>query len=122
MRELVEQYFTAVNTEDWELLATLWHPDGELRAVGAPARIGRDEVLAHYPEVLAGFAGHHDEPTRIVSTGDTALVEIRFVGETVDGRPVEFDAVDVFDLADGLIHRLSSWYDTAAVARMVRGR
>jgi hypothetical protein len=35
---------------------------------------------------------------------------------------VAFDAVDVFDLtADGTaIARLTSWYDTAAVGRMVR--
>jgi phytoene dehydrogenase-like protein len=37
------------------------------------------------------------------------------------GRPVVFDAVDVFDLAGSRIRRLSTWDDTAAVRRQVDG-
>jgi len=33
---------------------------------------------------------------------------------------VSFDAVDVFDLKDGLIRRMSNWYDVA-YARSVLG-
>lgn len=119
--DTIDRYFAAVNSDDWAAMAQLWHPDGQLRAVGAPVRRGRDEVLAHYPAVLAGFRRHHDEPTRVIRAGATVVVEIRFSGETTAGRRVEFDAVDVFDLDGALITHLSSWYDTAAVARMVRG-
>jgi ketosteroid isomerase-like protein len=120
-RSVVEAYFAAINADRFADLAPLWHADGELHAVGAPARIGRHAVLGHFPAVLAGYTRHHDLVTRWIEAGDTLVTEIRFSGELADGRPVDFDAVDVFDLADGLITRLSSWYDTRAVARMVRG-
>jgi ketosteroid isomerase-like protein len=120
-RALLARYFDAINADDFVALEPLWHPAGELRAVGAPPRIGRAEVLAHFPAVLAGYARHHDEVTRWIEAGDTVVTEIRFVGTLLDGRPVRFEAVDVFDMADGVICRLSSWYDSRAVARQVRG-
>lgn len=120
-RAVLEGYFAAINADRFADLRSLWHPDGELHAVGTPPRIGRDAVLAHFPAVLAAYAEHHDRVTRWIDAGDTVVTEIRFTGALRDGRPVEFDAVDVFDLRDGLIARLSSWYDTRAVARLVRG-
>jgi len=49
------------------------------------------------------------------------VVEFAFTGTTGEGRPVAFEAVDLFDLAGPLIRRLSIWYDTAAVLRQVQG-
>ncbi len=119
-RGVVEAYFAAINADRFADLGPLWHPEGELHAVGAPPRVGRDAVVAHFPAVLGSYAKHHDQVTRWIEAGDTLVTEIRFSGELVDGRPVEFEAVDVFDLLDGVIVRLGSWYDTRAVARMVR--
>ncbi|GAA4905964.1 uncharacterized protein (TIGR02246 family) [Actinomycetospora succinea] len=118
----VERYFAAVNAEDWDTIRDLFAPDAALRTVGAPTRRGRDEIAAHFPKVLAALPVHHDEPTRVVVAGPTVLVEIRFAGRTTDGRAVTFDAVDVFDLDDSgtTIEALSTWYDTAAVARQLR--
>lgn len=120
--DVVRAYFEAVNADRFGDLAPLWAADGELHAVGAPPRIGRDAVLAHFPAVLADYAKHDDQVIRVIDAGDTIVTEIHFVGETRDGRPVEFDAVDVFDLRDGLITRLTSWYDTRAVARQLGTR
>lgn len=120
--EAVERYFAAVNAEDWDAVGALFAPGAELRSVGAPTRHGRDAIVAHFPRVLAALPVHHDEPTRVVVAGDVVTVEIHFEGRTADGRDVAFDAVDVFDLADGgrTIAKLSTWYDTAAVGRMLR--
>jgi ketosteroid isomerase-like protein len=119
---VVERYFAAVNAEDWAAVGNLFTSDGELAAVGAPPRRGREAIAAHFPWTLAALPVHHDEPTRIVVAGAVVLVEIRFSGRNRAGAEVAFDAVDVFDLtADGTaIARLTSWYDTAAVGRMVR--
>jgi ketosteroid isomerase-like protein len=118
----VERYFAAVNAEDWAAIRDVFAPDAELRTVGAPTRRGVDEIAAHFPAVLAALPVHHDEPTRVVVAGTVVTVEIRFEGRTAAGAPVAFDAVDVFDLTpDGTaIAKLSTWYDTAAVGRMVR--
>ena len=119
---VVERYFAAVNAEDWTTVGELFAPDGELRAVAAPVRRGPAEIAAHFPWTLAALPVHHDEPTRVVVAGTVVLVEIRFTGRNRAGGEVVFDAVDVFDLTGDAtaIRRLSSWYDTAAVGRMVR--
>ena len=119
----VARYFAAVNAEDWAAIAAVFAPDAELVSVGAPTRNGRDEIAAHFPQVLAALPVHHDQPTRVVVAGTVVTVEIRFTGRTGDGTPVTFDAVDVFDLTDdgAAITRLSTWYDTAAVGRQLRG-
>lgn len=117
----VGAYFDAVNAEDWAAMADLWEPGAELIATGARPRHGRAEIVAYYPKVLAGYAEHCDQPVRRITEGGTVAVEIRFTGRTTDGRPVAFDAVDVFDLVSGRISKLSIWYDTAAVIRQVRG-
>jgi uncharacterized protein (TIGR02246 family) len=121
---VVDRYFAAVNADDWAAVRDVFTPDAELHAVGAPPRRGREEIVAHFPQVLAALPVHHDEPTRVVVAGSVVLAEIRFTGRNRAGDEVVFDAVDVFDLTDdgAAIRRLSSWYDTAAVGRMVRPR
>jgi hypothetical protein len=47
------------------------------------------------------------------------VAEVTFSGTTADGRDVTFDAVDVFDLEDGLIRRFSNWYDIAYARRVL---
>jgi ketosteroid isomerase-like protein len=120
--DVVGRYFAAVNAEDWAAVGDLFAEDAELAAVGAPARRGREAIAAHFPWTLKALPVHHDEPTRVVVAGTVVLVEVHFTGRNRADAEVEFDAVDVFDLSpDGTtITRLTSWYDTAAVGRMVR--
>jgi ketosteroid isomerase-like protein len=117
--ETVRRYFDAVNGEDWDTLATLLHADAELRAVGARPRTGRDEVMTYYFGVFDEWEEHDDRPTRFLVDGDSVVAEIAFEGKTRGGTPVTFDAVDVFDLQDGLVRRLSSWYDIARVRALL---
>ncbi len=123
MTDPVSAYFAAVNAGDWAALAGLWEPDAELVATGARPRHGREDIMAYYPRVLAGYAEHEDRPVRRIKDGSTVVVEVAFTGRTTAGRAVAFDAIDVFDLApgSGRIRRLSTWYDTAAVRRQVAG-
>ena len=57
---------------------------------------------------------------RWIEAGDTIVTEIHFEGALTDGRPVEFDALDVFDLAEGRIRRIATWFDTRDVRRQVK--
>ncbi len=102
-------------------LAGLWEPEAELYPAGSRPRHGREAILAYYPRLLAGWTEHTDRPGRRITEADTVVVEISFTGTTGQGRPVTFDAVDLFDLAGPRIRRLSIWYDTAAVLRQVQG-
>jgi ketosteroid isomerase-like protein len=115
----VREYFRCLDAEDWEGMRRIWHPAGELRAVGARPRRGRDEVLRYFSRLFAPWPSHRDVPTRIVAAGDVVTAEVRFEGVTPAGRSVTFDAVDVFDLEDGLIRALSNWYDLDYARRML---
>jgi ketosteroid isomerase-like protein len=119
VRDVVRRYFDYVNTDQWDAFRELWHPECVTTPVEGPQRHGVDEVVALYPLLLSPFPQHLDDPVRVLVSGDSATVEIRFTGTLHDGRVVEFDALDVFDLEDGLIRRLRYWYDPAPVLAQI---
>jgi ketosteroid isomerase-like protein len=114
--KVVETYFRCVDGEDYDTLETLFHPDAVLMAAGGGERRG-ERIMSFYRNVFKKFPVHSDAPTRILEIGDTVLAEIHFTGRSATGVDVEFPAVDVFDLRDGKIVRLTQWVDTAALER-----
>jgi ketosteroid isomerase-like protein len=115
----VRSYFACLDSEDWARMRTLWHADAELRAVGARPRQGVDEVIGYFSNLFTPWPKHEDRPMRLLDSGDTIVVEITFFGTTPDGRDVSFDAVDVFDLRDGRIVKLTNWYDIAYARKVL---
>lgn len=113
MRTVALGYFKCLDTEDWLAMAALWTTDAQLRAVGARPRDGRASVIEYFSKLFAPWPQHRDHPERlIISESDqTVVAEVTFTGTTADGRRVSFDAIDVFDFADGLICKLTNWYD-----------
>jgi ketosteroid isomerase-like protein len=120
--DVVHRYFYCLDHEDWVQMRELWHEDGVLRAVGARPRDGIEEVMDLFGKLFVPWARHEDAPTRIIVADATVTVEVTFTGTTEDGREVAFDAVDVFDLRDGKIERMSNWYDTAYARKMLSAR
>ena len=118
-RAAVEAYFRAVNADAFADLAEVFAEDVEIHTVGAGPVVGREAALAHFPAVLANYAEHSDRVTRWIETPETIVTEIDFEGKLADGRPVAFSALDVFDLRDGRIVRVTTWYDTRDVRRQV---
>ena len=116
--DAIRRYFDGLNNEDWEDFTGIWTEDAELVGVGARTRKGRDDVMTYYSTVLVPYPVHHDDPYAIHVSGDVVTVEIRFTGETHEGVPVEFEAVDVFTLRDGSIARLTTWYDVDRVRKL----
>lgn len=111
----VKAFFAALNAEDWPRMEATWGASGELRAVGARPRQGRDDIMTYYHGLFGPWPEHHDQPTRVIAAGDAVVVEVEFTGTTTSGKQIRFDAVDVFDLRDGVIQRMTSWYDLAWV-------
>jgi ketosteroid isomerase-like protein len=123
VRELVEAYFDRLNAEDWDGLAELFHPEAELEAPGFPHAKGREAVATYFRSALSIYPEHFDDPVRIIVAGDTATVNIHYEGKLANGHALSFDAVDVFDIKDGLIHQETSWYDSYEVRReLLAGR
>ena len=119
--ETVKEYFTALNTEDWELMASVLDSELHLVPSGSRSRTGADKAIAMFQKIFERFPVHADDPTRFICDGNTMVVEITFTGATQDGRELSFDAVDIFDVQDGRISRLSQWFDTAALAATLGG-
>jgi ketosteroid isomerase-like protein len=113
MRQVALRYFRCLDAEDWVAMAALWLPNAQLRAVGARPRDGRGPVIEYFSKLFAPWPVHRDHPERlIISESDQAVVaEVTFTGTTPDGRDVRFEAIDVFDFADGCIRKLTNWYD-----------
>ena len=109
--EAIRRYFNGVNNEDWDDFRGIWHDDAVIEVVGGIRVQGWDAILPYYVNALTNFPVHYDDPYRVHIAGDTVTVEIAFTGETVDGVPATFEAVDVFTLEDGLVRRLTTWYD-----------
>jgi ketosteroid isomerase-like protein len=113
MRAVVMRYFECLDTENWDGMRELWHEDGRLRAVGARPRDDREGVIGYFSKLFAPWPEHVDHPNRLVISerDGTVLAEVTFTGRTAGGDEVSFDAIDVFDIADGRIAKLSNWYD-----------
>jgi len=116
----IAQYFDCINNERWDAFPEVWAADAELVGVGGHHYRGRENVLGYYPPVLAPFPVHFDDAYTCYADGDVYTVEIEFRGETHEGTPVSFEAVDVFTLRDGKIGRLTTWYDVDAVRDAAR--
>jgi limonene-1,2-epoxide hydrolase len=118
-RAVVERYFAALNADRLADLEEVFSADVEIHTVGMRPVVGRDAAIAHFRRVLAGYAAHEDRVTRWLEAGDAIVTEIDFEGALDGGRPIAFSALDVFDLADGRIRRVATWYDTHDVRRQV---
>jgi ketosteroid isomerase-like protein len=116
--EVVMTYFRSVDAEDLNALESLFSPDAILLSAGAGQRSG-ERILSFYRNVFLKYPEHRDVPSRILEIGDTVVAEILFTGRSATGVRVEFPAVDIFDLRDGKILRLSQWIDTAALQRQL---
>ena len=105
VRELIERYNDAWNRQDLDTIASLHHPEivFENHTAGERAE-GADAVREH---IAAIFRNNPDMrfTTRSLRAGDDFAVCEWTLNVTKDGRPLEWDGVDVFPLRDGLIAR-----------------
>ncbi len=79
-QSLVEEYLGAVNSHDWATLERVFHPDVEIVHGMTLSTTGREKAIKLLTAIVAQFAEHEDRPTRFIVDGDTAAVEITFVG------------------------------------------
>jgi ketosteroid isomerase-like protein len=114
--DAVAAYFRSVDAEDLVTLGSLFDADAVVMAAGAGERRG-ERILNFYKNVFKKFPVHRDAPTRILEIGQTVVAEIEFTGRSSSGVEVAFPAVDIFDLQDGKIVRLTQWVDTSALER-----
>ncbi|MCD7437373.1 nuclear transport factor 2 family protein [Streptomyces lincolnensis] len=113
---------SAVLTEDAEWLS----PPGNATAVAlgaTPHMVGRNAIVRFFakdlPRLFArdlSAAFHH-----LHTDGDRVVVEATVTATLADGRPYANDYCFVFELREGLIHRVREYVDTARGHRLVFG-
>ena len=117
---VVRRYFDAVDAEDFDTLRQVLHPEVALTACGSGPRQGAEAVIDLFAKIFERFPVHSDRPARLICDGDTVVAEIHFEGRSATGVDVTFEAVDVFDIVDGRIVRLTQWLDSAHLERQLR--
>ena len=81
----------------------------------------RVDVIDLFAKIFERFPVHSDRPTRLICDGGTVVAEIHFEGRSAGGVfDVSFEAVDIFDIVDGRIVRLTQWLDSAHLERQLR--
>ena len=121
IREVVGEYFDRLNHDRFDELVELFAPDAELRAPGfSSPRRGHEELRRYYETVLRPYPEHWDEPVRVVVADDMAFVDIHYDGRLPNGQPLSFDAHNVYELSEGRIERLTSYYDSHAVHKALQ--
>ncbi|HWX09517.1 MAG TPA: nuclear transport factor 2 family protein [Gaiellaceae bacterium] len=118
--ELIERYNGAWNAQDLDTIHALHHAEIVFHNHTADERAeGADAVRAHIARI---FENNPDMrfTTRSLQTGDDFAVCEWTLRVTKDGRPLEWDGVDVFPLRDGLIAR-KDVYSTSHRPRELQG-
>ena len=117
---VVRRYLDAVDAEDFDTLRQVLHPDVALTACGSRPRQGAEAVLDLFAKIFERFPVHSDRPTRLICDGGVVVAEIHFEGRSAAGTDISFEAVDIFDIVDGRIVRLTQWLDSAHLERQLR--
>lgn len=119
--QLVQRYFSAINSEDWPAFEELWAENATYATTGARPRVGRDNIVEFFHGLFASWSIHHDAPVTVTMKGDAATVDVFFTGTTLDGRELSFDAVDEFSFRDGTFVTASTTYDLDHVRGLLAG-
>jgi steroid delta-isomerase-like uncharacterized protein len=123
--EVARAVVAATQARDAAAMVALGHPDYVDDFVPAGEKRGRDEIRAFFGELFAAFPDFF-EPVRIVADDRYALLQWRSTGTFIGGpfqgiqptgRHVVIRGADVMEIEDGLIRRITIYYDGGGVLR-----
>jgi ketosteroid isomerase-like protein len=118
--DVVRAYFAAINQARLDDLAAVFAEDATLDFPMFPRIHGRQAIRDFYASVLTAYPDHSDQVTDFFTgEGGGVAARIHFVGKTAEGRPVAFDAVDLFRVSGAEIAELHIFYDSVRVLEMI---
>jgi glyoxylase-like metal-dependent hydrolase (beta-lactamase superfamily II)/predicted ester cyclase len=127
--EVARRYFAAVAARDPEAMAACWKPGGVDRLHGQATLVAPDDVRAYFTELFAAFPDMRVELLSTTADEERCAVRWRmratfagpgrFQGFAPNGAHVSFEAVDVVQVADGLVVGNDAYLDGADVARQL---
>jgi ketosteroid isomerase-like protein len=122
-KEIVLDAWRAFATHDAARIAPLFAPDAEwlappgnaaARIVGTHHLVGRERITRFIADEFPAVFGSEIsiEFRTVIAEGDSVVVEERMRATLPGGRPYDVSCCFVFELRDGLIHRVREHLDT----------
>jgi ketosteroid isomerase-like protein len=122
-KEIVLDAWRAFATHDAARIAPLFTPDAEwlappgnaaARIVGTHHLVGRERITRFIAEEFPAVFGSEItiEFRTVIAEGDSVVVEERMRATLPGDRPYDVSYCFVFELRDGLIHRVREHLDT----------
>jgi steroid delta-isomerase len=120
-RQTIDRYLARYNRGDREAWLDLFAPDAWIEdPVGSPRRCGRLAIAAFYDLTHSAAERIEMVPLFVSVCGSQAAFHMQ-VRVLLQGRWVEFDAIDVMEFdAAGKITAMRAFWDPGAVARRQR--
>ena len=105
MSEVIQRLLAAMNDQDLESAAALFHQSYKSVQPAHPARafVGRAQMHANWAAMFAGIPDFHAEVVRSVDDGNATWSEWTWAGTRTDGQPFDMRGVTIFEIEDGLI-------------------
>ena len=116
----------ATQARDPDAMVALGHPDYVDEFVPIGEKRGQEAIRSFFAEMFAAFPDFEFEAERIVADDRHAVLQWkasgtfkggRFQGVEPTGRRVVNRGVDVMEVEDGLVRRITIYYDGLGVAR-----
>jgi steroid Delta-isomerase len=117
IRKVVAEYFAALRAMDPEAWANTFAEDGVTHdPVGTPPHQGRAALRRFLQGILSMFQEAGLTEDDIFVAGNGAAVKWTGRGVAKNGRPIQFEGIDVFEVNEaGKIQEVRAYWDAAAV-------
>ena len=124
-KDVVRDFLSAARQGDRASMADLLHPQVEIHEAGslpfAGVHRGLEGFQALTRQVFTRFIGTQVSIERLFAQGDTVVVEMRLSGRCKrSGDPFEMPVLELWDLEDARIRRITPfYYDTAKMIALI---
>ena len=111
----VRAYFLAIRAMDPEAIASTFAEDGTTYdPVGSEGVTGRDAIREFFSSIYKNFKNVTLTEDSIFVAGDGAAVKWTGKGTSANGKNVNFEGIDVFEVdADGKIRTVRAYWNPA---------
>jgi steroid delta-isomerase len=111
----VRGYFLAIRTMDAEAISDTFAENGTTEdPIGAPPISGRAAVREFFQSILKNFKSVSLDEDSVFVAGSGAAVKWSGRGTSVNGKEVNFEGIDVFEIdQDGKIQNLWAYWNPA---------
>ena len=128
-REVVTEYFDALNEHDLDRATATWKPGSLDRIDGFDDLVAPDGIRDYFGNFFAAVPDFHFEELSYIAEGDAVAVHwhmrgtfsgtAKFQGFTPNGKELEMHGTDVFQVEDGKIISNHAYTNGLVFARQI---